>query len=98
MQKRTTRGLVLIAGAAALTLIACGKNESNQKAYEACIASAKAPGSPTEKAEFAPLEKAQIAGMQDASIAVNIPYTLDGQSSLLQCSVMKEKDGTFKVQ
>lgn len=98
MRKRTSYGLVAIVAGVAFAAAGCGKNENNQKAYDACIASAKTPGGQLEKAEFAPIDKAQIAGMQDASIAVNISYTLDGQTGMLQCSVVKQKDGTFTVQ
>ena len=98
MLRRTSCGLVAIATGLNFAVAGCGKSENNQKAYDACIASAKVPGGKLEKAEFTPFEKAQFAGMQDASIAVNIPYTLDGQTGLLQCSIVKQKDGTFTAQ
>lgn len=81
-----------------LFLAACGGNDNNEKAYEACIASGKRSGAPTEKAEFAPMDKAEFAGMQDSSIAVIVPYKLDGQDAKLQCSIVKNQDGTFKNQ
>ncbi|MGE0095302.1 MAG: hypothetical protein AB7M05_10310 [Alphaproteobacteria bacterium] len=81
-----------------LALAACGGSDNNKNAYEACIASGKRAGSPTEKAEFAPMDKAEFAGMQDSSIAVIVPYKLDGQDGKLQCSIVKNQDGTFKNQ
>lgn len=81
-----------------LALAACGGSDNNQKAYETCVASGKRAGTPTEKAEFAPMDKASFAGMQDSSIAVIVPYKLDGQDGKLQCSIVKNQDGTFKNQ
>lgn len=81
-----------------LTLAACGGSDNNKSAYEACVTSGKRAGAPTEKAEFAPMDKAEFAGMQDSSIAVIVPYKLDGQDGKLQCSIVKNQDGTFKNQ
>jgi hypothetical protein len=81
-----------------LALAACGGNDNNKNAYEACVASGKRAGAPTEKAEFAAMDKAEFAGMQDSSIAVIVPYKLDGQDGKLQCSIVKNQDGTFKNQ
>jgi len=81
-----------------LSLAACGGGDNNKSAYEACVASGKRAGAPTEKAEFAAMDKATFAGMQDSSIAVIVPYKLDGQDGKLQCSIVKNQDGTFKNQ
>lgn len=89
---------IVASTALSLAITACGGSENNQKAYEACVASGKRAGVPTEKAEFAPMDKAEFAGMQDSSIAVIVPYKLDGQDGKLQCSIVKNQDGTFKNQ
>ena len=87
-------------GVAALALVvtACGPSENNKLAYEGCIASAKKPGSKIASAQFATMDQAQTAGMQDSSIAVNVSFTLDGKTGLLQCSMIKQKDGAFRNQ
>lgn len=82
----------------ALVLASCGGGDNNKGAYEACVASGKRAGAATEKAEFAPMDKAEFAGMQDSSIAVIVPYKLDGQDGKLQCSIVKNQDGTFRNQ
>lgn len=98
MKSKTLPTLVAAVTAFSLSLTACGGDDNNKKAYEACVASGKRAGVPTEKAEFAPMDKAEFAGMQDSSIAVIVPYKLDSQDGKLQCSIVKNQDGTFKNQ
>ena len=98
MKSTTLRKALALPALLSLTLAACGGGGDNKNAYEACVASGKRAGSPTEKAEFAPMDKASFAGMQDSSIAVIVPYKLDGQDGKLQCSIVKNQDGTFKNQ
>ncbi|MFN0041916.1 MAG: hypothetical protein ACKVSF_01740 [Alphaproteobacteria bacterium] len=82
----------------ALILAACGGGgENNKKAYEACVNWAKKQ----EKyagVEPAAQDKAEFAGMQDASIAVIIPAKIGDQDAKIQCSVVKNQDGSFSVQ
>ncbi len=92
------RAVLVAVPALTLFAVACGGGgEANKKAYEACVAWAKKQ----EKyaaAEMAPQDKSQIAGMQDSSIAVVIPAKVAGEDAKIECSVVKNQDGTMSVQ
>ena len=90
--------MVAAAIAAAGVLASCGESDSNKAAYQACLASGKRPASRVANAQLAGIDKATFGLMQDSSISVNIPYTLDGRNGVLQCSVLKQQDGSLKNQ
>jgi hypothetical protein len=85
--------------AALAALSACGKTgEQDRKAYEACLAAAKAAGSRVAGANFETFENSKIVGSTgEEEIRVNIPYEMGGQKALYQCIAQKQPDGSFKV-
>jgi hypothetical protein len=93
------RLLGLVAALAVAALAACGGGgEQDRKAYEACLAAAKAPGSRVAAATFATFEDSKIAGSTgEEEIRVSIPYELAGQKALFQCVTQRQRDGSFKV-
>jgi hypothetical protein len=89
---------LILPAALTIAFAACGDSgENNKKAYDACVAWAKTQEK-FANAEFAAQDKAQIAGMQDSSIAVVIPVKIAGQDDRVQCSIVKQQDGTFANQ
>jgi hypothetical protein len=85
--------------AALLGLAACGGGGAAEKAaYDGCLASGKKPGSKVAAAQFGAQDKATFGFMQDSSINVRIPYTLNGQPGVWECSMVKQSDGTYKNQ
>jgi hypothetical protein len=91
-------GLAGILGAA-LALAACGNSkEQDRRAYEACLAAAKAPGQRFAEARFESFENSKVAGSAaEEEIRVSIPYELAGQKGLYQCIAQKQSDGSFKA-
>ena len=84
-------GVILLAGA-------CGDRANDRAAYDACLADGKKSGSPIAQASFSSFEQTTFGYMQDASINVRIPYDLAGKKGVLECSMVKQQDGTFKNQ
>ena len=101
MATKATRSWTTIGAAIAaiVALSACGKTgEQERKAYAACLAAAKAPGSRTAGANFETFENSKIVGSTgEEEIRVSIPYEMAGQKALYQCIAQKQPDGTFKA-
>jgi hypothetical protein len=80
-----------------VVLAGCARGESEQAAYDVCLAAAKKDPN-VGKAAFAGKEQSNIQGSAgDAGMRVNIPYELGGKKGLYQCIAEKQSDGTFKV-
>lgn len=89
-----------LAALACVALLAgCGGSEEmNKKAYEACLASGKAPGSKVAEAKFEAFENAKVVGSTgEEELRVSIPYELAGRKDMHQCIVQRQRDGSFKT-
>jgi hypothetical protein len=95
-----TSSFIAVLGLAALAVTACGQGggKEDKAAYEGCVRDAKKPNSKVANASFAAQDKATFGYMQDSSITVRIPYQLDGKQGTLECSMVKQSDGSYKDQ